>query len=684
MFLIDETSNIYRPAVEWVSFLAYLSAAFHIYYYPFLPLHTGLFFVAFLTILGLSRGIQAIQIIKMRRRLRFLAHYAVANDNVPFSYSHRLLGKGFEWKPLHAQRIDTLMTPEGRGYCEEPVMTLLVRKMERTLQKSPVNAVKKITKITGFDHWMNPFRPLPSIQGHCFIHGVGTHESDIGMTLAETNGHTLVTGSTRGGKTVFARYLINQDVARNDGPVIIWDPKGDAELMLCAASNAKKHNRTFYMLHLGHPDISARYNSVGIFQRVSEIATRVASGVAGEGNSAAFKEFTWRFVNIAAQAMVNMQERPTFEHITEAINNMDPLFVRYCEHFLSQKSEYFGWQEEVYRIETTYKNIERKLEGRSPHSAALYIFVERKRINDQVLGGLMSAIRYSRSHFDKLTASALPLLEKLTSGRLMEILAPSYNDLSDHRPIVSWDKVIRKNAVFYIGLDALSNNEVAKAFGKACFADFVSSIGYWYKHGIESGLSDAAPLKMPNIYGHADELSDLIGDQFQPLLSKAGGAGLRMCCYTQTDADVAVGLGSKEKAAVVFGNFNNIITFRVKRPETAELLTSQLALTQINRFTTNVSSAQPVRSDSVHDFRTSGGDQSKLIDTPPITPQMIMNLPKGHAFALVDGGKLFKIRVPYIIETDTDIDAVPHALKDLAEQMRQQYKTSESWWFKAE
>lgn len=50
--------------------------------------------------------------------------------------------------------------------------------------------------------------------------------------------------------------------------------------------------------------ISARYNAVGRFGRVSEVASRVVGQLSGEGNSAAFREFAWRFVNIVARALV--------------------------------------------------------------------------------------------------------------------------------------------------------------------------------------------------------------------------------------------------------------------------------------------------------------------------------------------------------------------------------------------
>ena len=60
----------------------------------------------------------------------------------------------------------------------------------------------------------------------------------------------------------------------------------------------------FYVFHLGWPEISARYNAVGRFGRISEVATRIAGQLSGEGNSAAFREFAWRFVNIIARALV--------------------------------------------------------------------------------------------------------------------------------------------------------------------------------------------------------------------------------------------------------------------------------------------------------------------------------------------------------------------------------------------
>jgi hypothetical protein len=51
---------------------------------------------------------------------------------------------------------------------------------------------------------------------------------------------------------------------------------------------------------------------VGRFGRISEVATRIAGQLSGEGNSAAFREFAWRFVNIIARALVELGQRPDY------------------------------------------------------------------------------------------------------------------------------------------------------------------------------------------------------------------------------------------------------------------------------------------------------------------------------------------------------------------------------------
>lgn len=49
-------------------------------------------------------------------------------------------------------------------------------------------------------------------------------------------------------------------------------------------------------------------------------------------------------------------------------------------------------------------------------------------------------------------------------------------------------QIIRKRGIVYVGLDALTDTEVAAAVGNSMFADLVSVAGQIYKHGIDHGL----------------------------------------------------------------------------------------------------------------------------------------------------------------------------------------------------
>lgn len=95
-------------------------------------------------------------------------------------------------------------------------------------------------------------------------------------------------------------------------------------------AEAKRAGREggFFMFHLGHPEISARYNPVGDFSRITEVATRIAGQLSSQ-ESAAFKEFVWRFVNVMARALVALVRKPDYEQINRYESNVEHLLVDY-------------------------------------------------------------------------------------------------------------------------------------------------------------------------------------------------------------------------------------------------------------------------------------------------------------------------------------------------------------------
>ena len=61
-----------------------------------------------------------------------------------------------------------------------------------------------------------------------------------------------------------------------------------------------------------------------------------------------------------------------------------------------------------------------------------------------------------------------------------------------------------------------------------------------------------------------------------------------------------------------------------------------------------------------------------------ITPADIINLPKGQAFALLEGGRLWKIRMP--LPDSANDPFMPESISRIAEYMQQNYRTGETWW----
>lgn len=153
---------------------------------------------------------------------------------------------------------------------------------------------------------------------------------------------------------------------------------------------------------------------------------------------------------------------------------------------ITEKHRIARWREDVSTIELNMKAPPRHMQSRTKRTAALEAYIKGKRIFDPVLLALLSAIQYDKTYFDKLTASLLPFVEKVTSGRLVELVAPTY-DAKDSRPIIDWMTIMRQKAVVYIGLDAMTDKTVAEAIGGSMLSDLLSTCGYLYKYGMEKG-----------------------------------------------------------------------------------------------------------------------------------------------------------------------------------------------------
>ncbi|ECU9386535.1 conjugative coupling factor TraD, PFGI-1 class, partial [Salmonella enterica subsp. enterica serovar Newport] len=136
--------------------------------------------------------------------------------------------------------------------------------------------------------------------------------------------------------------------------------------------------------------------------------------------------------------------------------------------------------------------------------------------------------------------------------------------------------------------------------------------------------------------------------------------------------------GSHAKAGQVIGNFNNLIMLRVRETATAELLTGQLHEVDIRTSTVMSGVTDTSDPDSGSDFTSNTMEHVSSVSVPLIDPAALIQLPKGQAYALLEGGQLWKIRMP-LPATDNDT-LMPENITQLAESMLATYRTGEQWW----
>lgn len=676
--------SLLRPAVElytagmaWSATYVCLTAPWAVALAPSVSWVTAAGF----GVLALKRTRQGLRILRYRRNIRRLPRYELSSRQIPVSHRYLFLGRGFQWTQKHTQRVLEARRPEAEHYVQPSVIYRMARDLEKRLEYS----LPWLCRLTQTNSLFNPVRPLPPVGGSPLYHGVELNEVDVLYDLGERVGHTLVIGTTRVGKTRLAEVLVTQDIRRGD-VTVMFDPKGDADLLKRMWAEARRacREKEFYVFHLGWPDISARYNAIGRFSRISEVASRVAGQLSGEGNSAAFREFAWRFVNIITRALVALGQRPDYSLILRYVTNIGELYETYVESLLASRAPHLLDQVDNLLASGMLKDkdLPRNMQGQANALRVWAIEMtlssdEGKKLWDPVLDGLRSAVRYDRTYFDKIVASLLPLLEKLTTGKTAALLAPDYNDMADTRPIFDWQEVIRKKGIVYVGLDALSDSEVASAVGNSMFADLVSVAGHIYKFGLGDETGGETQKKVP-INLHCDEFNELMGDEFIPLINKGGGAGIQVTAYTQTLSDIEARVGNRAKANQVVGNFNSLIMLRVRENSTAELLTKQLPEVDVYNKTLTSGVTDISRPGEGTDFNSSVQDQVTLARMPMITEADIINLPKGQAFALLEGGRLWKIRMP--LPGSGNDPLMPESISQIAQYMQQNYRTGETWW----
>lgn len=644
---------------------------------------------------GVVRLKQGYKLYRYQSGLSRMPSLVMGSKDLKWSHEKLYLGMGFRWDQRHKQRIEQLRVPKNRRFVVPGKLYDYVRDLEmRKYKNKSLESIRlTVKRLSQSQAWWNPLSPLPPIGGNSAIHAVGLWEGErpVWEALSERVGHKLVLGTTRVGKTRLAELMIAQDIRRGD-VVIVFDPKGDASLLKRMYLEAKLAGRLddLIIFHLGFPEISWRYNPIGDFEKVTEVADRIAGQLPSEGNSRAFRDFVWRFVNVITRALVALGIKPDFKKLYRYASDIDSLLIEFLALFFDKMIP--GWQAKFELFDFEAKDIQDKvMKQRNIDAVKMIEFAKNEDLFGKVsqsdaesasleladiARALIAILGNERSYFDKLVSSLYPLLEKLTTGQVGELISPDLENPDDQRPVFDWMEVISGKKIVYVGLDSLSIPMVAATVGTSMFADITSKAGRIYKHG--AGYGFANPNQKRKISVHADEFNELIGDEFIPLLNKAGGAGFQVTVYTQTWSDVEAKIGSAAKADQIGGNLNTLIMLRVKNKETAEILTNQVEEVQIPTIvaSSGVSDKDTISSET--SFVSKNEDRIQMERLPVVSPSDIVQLPKGQAFALLEGGQLYKLRLPLPDEEDDRL--LPDSLALLVKGMREKYEHTEQHW----
>jgi conjugative coupling factor TraD (TOL family) len=648
MSLQKPLEGLLRPPLEWYTATALSLSGLLLWIEPRIVLakECQIYVVLLLFLAALWRFKQGYRVFRYQRRLKRMPNYTINSAQLPVSAKTLFLGKGFLWTTEHTQRLRDLDLDYNLPYKQPSRLKIWARRQEaRWENDSPT--FKKLSRLLSQDVCWNPFRPYPPVGGQACLHGVADQEEDIAIALSERASHLVVVGLPGMGKTRFAEILIGQDIRRGD-VVIVLDPKGDADLLrrMVIESQIAGREQDLLVFHLGFPQSSCRYNPVGNFTRVTEVANRISNQLPSSGDSAAFKDFGWQFINSMAMALVSMGEKPDYQKLKFYITKMDVLLEKYLNFWLP----FAALDSEQWITDTIQKNNRGKKEKKetSRLEAMIAYVQEHALIDNSIFDDLYHACKYDKEYFSKITASLGPLLKKLTTGKAAELLSPDYEAISDQRPILDWLQVIRNKQIVYVGLDALTDREVATAVGNAMFSDLVSVAGRLYKFGLQDGFYKTAlpDIPLPRVCVHSDEFNEIIGDEFIPLLNKARGAGFTVTAYTQTWSDVEARLKSAAKAGQIAGNFGTIVMFRCQEVKTIQILLEKLPKVPVMRTVPVSSSTDATRSGAGVFYQSGNQDSFNLTEQSLVTANDVLNLPKGQAFCLLEGGKLYKLRMP--------------------------------------
>ncbi len=537
------------------------------------------------------------------------------------------LGFGFEWRPVHSQRLYELAKIDYRDFSVSP----------------------RLLTWLGYDVSTQSDAEI----GLPYIHGVEPREAPLYRPLQNFEGGTLLVGTTQSGKGVALANLITQAIRRGD-VVIVIDPKNSRRLKRIAQRACEDYRDpdTFLEFHPAFPETGIRIDFTFNWQKATELASRIQS-VMPTDTGGAFSAFGWDAVNVVVQGLIELEERPNLVKLTKYIEGgIEPVLEGSLRRFYD-KTLGGNWRElpEMKKLlhDAHRGNVRKPSEAASADLMAFVAYYEHHITQSQrskVIDAQVRTFRHNREHYQKITANLLPVLSMLTSGDLGPSLSPDPFDADDTRPIMNFEKIERAGHVLYMCLDSLPDPSVASAIGALALADLAARAGMRYNLGGYRRISL-----------FVDEVSNVINQPLIEILNKGAEGGIFTTCAMQTLADLAKRLGSEDAARMALGNLNNLIAMRTKDRPTQDFVVETFGKTAIHTVRVGLSHGSDAH---LGDFSSNYSTQLTESFEEMVPADVLGKLPNLQYFASVSGGRIIKGRFPIL---DPDVVREPVASK---------------------
>ncbi|MEA3428032.1 MAG: TraM recognition domain-containing protein [Thermodesulfobacteriota bacterium] len=344
---------------------------------------------------------------------------------------------------------------------------------------------------------------------------------DIWLPDAQRKGHLFCFGTTQIGKTRLIESMVEQDIRRGCS-VAAFDPKGDASLLSKIVQIAFEENRhhDLFLVTPIFPSCSAIIDPLMYYFMPEEIVSHVVSGIRAK------EDF---FINIANET-------------TQVIVDSLLLFAK-----VRGERPMINFNEIKQRASHgALKDLKSELETMPP---------SKKR--DDVLSSLALILDSGPEYFGKVSSSLRTTLASLSSGSVGDIIGKAQSNKFIKRLEQN------KSVILVVQTGSMLTRKTAHIVSRVLLSMIQSFIGRRY---LSKQDSVDPPLSI-----YIDEASNIIYPGIEDLFNKAGGAGVWIQAFTQSQADIEAEIGA-DRAKKILDNTNTKIFMRVNDVSTAEYI----------------------------------------------------------------------------------------------------------------